>query len=115
MSLEQALADNTAALKELAAAMKAGGGAPATTGKTETKPDTKPKSNAGEHTKAEATAALNEVKEKFGTEKAVELRNKFGKVTKMADLSNAADIDALYKECKKAMEAGDSGSGGDGL
>jgi hypothetical protein len=118
MALETALAENTAALKELTAAMKAGSGAkpavaaagkggaatPAAAGKK------------GKHSKEDMQAALNDVKEKFGAGAAKEIISGTGGVEKMA-LIPEGKFDAVYDAAKAKMAEGEEGGGdeGDGL
>lgn len=103
MSLEQALAANTAAVEALTAVLKAGGGASAkggTTTKTETKSGYEAK-----YSKADMQGALNEVKEKLSTADAKKLIKEVGGADKMADITDPATIDKVYEAAKKALEA----------
>ena len=113
MSIEQLIAANTAALEaNTAALLKAGGGSAKgdakgeTTGKsekTETK-STKTTKTAYEpkHTKAEAQAAANELKEEKGVAAAKAVIKELG-FEKLADIEKAEDIDKLYAACKAAL------------
>lgn len=101
MSLEQAIAANTAAIEALTAAMSKGGAATTTTG---TKTKDKPAAYEAKHTVEEMQAAMNDVKEKCGKDKAIELRNTVGKVAKLADVKDAKVIDDLYEAAKAALK-----------
>lgn len=101
MSIEQALAANTAALEANTAALKAGGGAkPAAGGAaaTSTKGADKPK-----RTKEEIVAIMGKVKDKFDNDTAIALRNEFGKVTSLKDLVAGKEGDALYDAAAKKL------------
>ena len=102
MSLEQALAANTAALEALTAAMSKGGAATTTT--TSTKGKDKPAAYEAKHSLEEMQAAMNDVKEKCGKDKAIEIRNNVGKVAKLADVKDAKVIDDLYEAAKAALK-----------
>lgn len=102
MSLEQALAANTAALEALTAAMSKGGAATTTT--TGTKGKDKSAAYEAKHTLEEMQAAMNDVKEKCGKDKAIEIRNNVGKVAKLADVKDAKVIDDLYEAAKAALK-----------
>ena len=101
MSLEQAIAANTAALEALTAAMSKGA---ATTTTTATKGKDKPAAYEAKHSLEEMQAAMNDVKEKCGKDKAIELRNTVGKVAKLADVKDAKVIDDLYEAAKAALK-----------
>ncbi len=101
MSLEQAIAANTAALEALTAAMSKGG---ATTTTTTTKGKEKPPAYEAKHSLEEMQAAMNDVKEKCGKDKAIEIRNNVGKVAKLADVKDAKVIDELYDAAKAALK-----------
>lgn len=124
MSIEQALADLTAAVQANTEALKAvaAGG---TTAKTEATPTKSAKadkaqagnkgdssttagepSKGGKFTKEQMTAALNDVKEKLGVASAKELIKTVGKAEKMADITDPERIDATYEAAKvKLTEA----------
>jgi hypothetical protein len=104
MSLEQALAANTAALEALTAAMSKAGVTAATTTTTGTKGKDKPAAYEAKHTLEEMQAAMNDVKEKCGKDKAIEIRNNVGKVAKLADVKDAKVIDDLYEAAKAALK-----------
>ncbi len=101
MSLEQAIAANTAALEALTAAMSKGG---ATTTTTTIKGKEKPPAYEAKHSLEEMQAAMNDVKEKCGKDKAIEIRNNVGKVAKLADVKDAKVIDELYDAAKAALK-----------
>ncbi len=101
MSLEQAIAANTAALEALTAAMSKGA---ATTTTPATKGKDKPAAYEAKHSLEEMQAAMNDVKEKCGKDKAIELRNTVGKVAKLADVKDAKVIDDLYEAAKAALK-----------
>ncbi len=102
MSLEQAIAANTAAIEALTAAMSKGGAATTTTAGAKGKD--KPAAYEAKHTVEEMQAAMNDVKEKCGKDKAIELRNTVGKVAKLADVKDAKVIDDLYEAAKAALK-----------
>lgn len=102
MSLEQALAANTAAIEALTAAMSKGGAAATTTSTKATKD--KPAAYEAKHSLEEMQAAMNDVKEKCGKDKAIEIRNNVGKVAKLADVKDAKVIDDLYEAAKAALK-----------
>ena len=47
---------------------------------------------------------MNDVKEKCGKDKAIEIRNNVGKVAKLADVKDAKVIDDLYEAAKAALK-----------
>lgn len=99
MSLEEALAKNTAALEANTAALLKGGGKPAASGGGASA--YKPK-----HTYDEMTAALGELKEKSGgSDLPKEVIKTVGKADKMKDITDPALIDAVYDECKAKVKA----------
>lgn len=106
MSLEQALAENTAALQALTAALSKGG--TAATGSADAKAD-KPKPTKAayeaKHTKEEMQAAMQEVKEKCGMEAAKKIRAEVAKVDKLAEVTDPKVIDAVYEAAKAAVAA----------
>lgn len=106
MSLEQALAENTAALQALTAALSKGGTPAADTKGDKPKGD-KPKAAAYEakHTKEEMQAAMQEVKEKCGMETAKKIRAEVAKVDKLAEVTDPKVIDAVYEAAKAAVAA----------
>lgn len=114
MSLEQVLADNTAALQALTAAL-AKGGAPAasTDAKTEKKADKGAGKVAYEakHTKEEMQAAMQECKEKCGLDAAKKIRAEVAKVDKLAELTDPKIIDAVYEAAKAAVTAKEEDDG----
>lgn len=99
MSLEEALAKNTAALEANTAALLNGGGKPAASGGGASA--YKPK-----HTYDEMTAALGELKEKSGgSDVPKEIIKTVGKADKMKDITDPALIDAVYDACKAKVAA----------
>jgi DNA replication initiation complex subunit (GINS family) len=87
---------------------------PTTTTKSTSKPkeDDRPKS---EHTRQEMTAALNEVKEKFGAADAKAIIKSAGKVDKLAEIKDEL-IDAVYAAAKVKLDGEEAGGDeGDGL
>lgn len=126
MSLEQALADNTAAVIALTAALAKGApvatAGASTDAKAETKttkPDAKTtkatketKPAAPKHSREEVTAAVSEVKEKFDTETARALFQQYAE--KLKDVPDDK-LDALYDAAKEKLAEGDDEGSGDGL
>lgn len=118
MSLEQALAANTAALEaNTAALLGKGAGASGSAGTTTTATTTTGKGGKGgktayeaQHTKAEAQAIANKVKDEKGVETIRALIKKLG-YDKLADIAKAEDLDKLYDACE--AELGDDSGGGD--
>lgn len=114
MSLEQALAANTAALIAMTAALTAAGSV--TTASTGTAATGETKAAAGKGkantTKAEPKgpsveemqAALNEVKEKFGAAEAKSIITDVGGAKKMAEIPEAK-IKAVFEAAKARLEA----------
>lgn len=123
MSIEQALADLTAAVQANTEALKAmatgGASAPA----KEAAPTKSPKadkaqagnkgdssataaepSKGGKYSKEQMTAALSEVKEKLGVSAAKELIKNVGKAEKMADITDPERIDETYEAAKAKLE-----------
>lgn len=103
MSLEEALKANTAALEALTAALAKTGAAspsPAPAPKAD-----KPKADAytPKYTKDEMTAALNKVKETFGTPVAKSIVTEVGKADKMANITDPKLIDAAYEAAKAKL------------
>lgn len=104
MSLEQAIAANTAALEALTAAMsKAGTTVATTTPAAGGKGKDRPAAYTAKHTVEEMQTVMNELKEKVGKEKAIELRNTVGKVAKLSEVTDPKVIDELYEAAKKAL------------
>lgn len=123
MSLEQAIAENTAALKELAAALKAGGTATGDAGTKDTKSTkdtktkettTKSKAYEPKYTKAQAQAAANEVKDTKGVPAAKALIAELG-YAKLAEIEKPEDIDKLYEAAKAILGEGAEGGGDDNI
>lgn len=127
MSLEQALNDNTATMKLLIAALAAAGtvtaastGTAADAGetKTTTGKGTGGKGAAGKTsapkgpTVEEMQAAVNEVKEKFGTAEAKAIIEGAGGVKKMAEIPESK-YKAVFDAAKAKLEGGDDDQGGD--
>lgn len=106
MSLEEALAENTAAMKALTAALGKSGAATASTDSKAggSKPSGK-SSYEAKHSKEEMQAAMQEVKEKLGMDAAKKIRSEVAKVDKLADLTDAKVIDAVYDAAKAAVKA----------
>ena len=132
MSLEQALAANTAALEANTAALLKGAVAAVVTGEkattttttttgstakekaTSTKEKataTKEKTAASKHSREDMVAALTEVKEKFDVESTRALFQKHAE--KMKDIPDSA-IDEIYLAAKEKLAEGEGGEG-DGL
>lgn len=110
MSLEQKIEALTAAVEALTAKMSGAAAAPAPAPAAEKPKAEKPKAAeyTPKHTKDEMTAALNEVKEKFGTPVAKSIVTETGKAAKMAEISDPKLIDACYEAAKaKLAEAND--------
>lgn len=116
MSIEQKLDALIAAIEANTAALKGAKGSGSTdngetekgnTGKTTTKTTGKTTKTAYEprHTKAEAQAAANELKEAKGTAAAKAAIKEVG-FDKMGDIEKAEDWDKLYDLCKAAMGEG---------
>ncbi len=115
MSLEEALAKNTAAVEALTAALAKQGATPAAEGKAEkgTKVTKAPAAPAAPKIdRSEVNAALEGVKEKLGVEKAKAIVSEAGKTTKRADIAEE-NFQAVLDACKKAMDGADEGSGDD--
>lgn len=107
MSLEQKIEALTAAVEALTAkingAATAAAPAPAPAAAKAEKPakaEYTPK-----HSKDDMTAALNEVKEKFGTPVAKAIVTEVGKAAKMAEITDPKLIDACYEAAKAKLEA----------
>lgn len=116
MSLEEALAKNTAAVEALTAALAKGVPAAATaaaapasdasTGKGKGKAAAAPA--APKIDRSEVNAALEGVKEKAGVEKAKAIIAEAGKAAKRADIAEE-NFAAVLAACKAVMDAGDEG------
>ena len=132
MSLEQALAANTAALEANTAALLKGAVAAVVTGEKATTTTTtstgstakekatpakekatatKEKTAASKHSREDMVAALTEVKEKFDVESTRALFQKHAE--KMKDIPDSA-IDEIYLAAKEKLAEGEGGEG-DGL
>ena len=129
MSLEQALAANTAALEANTAALLKGAVAAVVTGEKATTTSTgstakekatpakekatatKEKTAASKHSREDMVAALTEVKEKFDVESTRALFQKHAE--KMKDIPDSA-IDEIYLAAKEKLAEGEGGEG-DGL
>lgn len=113
MSIEKALADLQAAVEANTAALLAAGGkaaAPAEGG-TESKgkpgrPPKETKTATPTVDRSAVNAALEEVKEKLGVEKAKAIIKNTGGADKRADIPDAK-LQAVYDECRKQIDAGD--------
>lgn len=103
MSLEQAIAANTAAVEALTAAIKAGGGA-STSGKAPKETKTADKVKPA-HSREELAAMMGKVKAEKGAEVAKALIKSDGKSDKLAEVAEE-NIDALFAaaEAKLAEE-----------
>ncbi len=105
MSLEQAIAANTAAIEALTAVMSKGGAAPAAAASGgRAKAADKPAAYVAQHTVEEMQTVMNEVREKCGKDVAVELRNTVGKVAKLSEVSDPKVVDALYDAAKAKLK-----------
>ena len=96
MSLEQKIEALTAAIEANTAALKAGGGAAASTSKataTKTTKEEKPKAPA--HTREEMAALVRKVKAEKGEDAAKGIIKEVGGVEKLADIPDAK-IDAVF-------------------
>ena len=111
MSLEQALAENTAALKEMTAALGKGGAAPsgeaaapaaAKTGKSKA-PAPAP---APAIDRSAVNAALEEVKNKFGVDAAKELIQSSTGASKRSEIPDDK-LQAAYDAAKKKIDGGE--------
>lgn len=125
MSLEQKIEALAAAIEANTAALKGAGGAAAAPAadkaekaaapkaekatKTE---KTAPKGYEAKHTKDQATAAVNEVKEKLGVAQAKAIIKKCG-AEKLSEITSDEAIDKLYDLSKEALGA-DEGSDDNG-
>lgn len=111
MSLEQALAENTAALQALTAALAKGGAAaaaPAAAPAAEKPPKGKKEAAAPAAPsidRSTVNAALEEVKNKHGVEAAKKVIKEAGGVDKRADIPDDK-LQAVYDAAKKAAEGG---------
>lgn len=106
MSLEDAILKLTAAVEANTAALKAGGSAPAATGKAAKEPKTETKTEAAytpKHDKSKMTAALNEVKEKFDAATAKGIIKNVGGAEKMAEINDPQKIDETYEAAIKKL------------
>ena len=117
MSLEQALAANTAAIEALTAALQAGGVPAATSTAAAEKPAKAEKAPKAEklakaekeagyeakHDAREMQAALNKVKETKGVAEAKRIISEVGKAAKMAEITDPKLIDAVFDECEKVL------------
>lgn len=113
---------NTEALKALTAAMQSGGSAasaPVAAAETETKATaevkpTRARKSAAEkgdaytpkYTQSEMQAAVNEVKNEFGTAEAKRLIKEVGGHDRLADVVDPKAIDALYEAARAKIEEG---------
>lgn len=112
MSIEQLIQDltaainaNTAALTGGAATAKGGDEAAAKPGRKAKSTEEAPAKSKGyeaKHTKAEAQAAANEVKENKGVAAAKAIISELG-FSKLAEIEKPEDIDRLYEACQKAL------------
>lgn len=111
MSLEAALAANTAALEANTQAILKGGTAAASTaaaGKTAKAGKAETAAPASKHTREELAAALNSLKEAKGAPVAKALIKSVGGVDKLADVPEAK-IDALFDAAgEKEVEEDDT-------
>jgi len=105
MSLEQAIQALTAAVEANTAALKGAGAKPAASASTTTTKAEKPAAAeyAAKHSKEAMTAALNEVKERFGTPVAKSIVTDVGKAAKMAEITDPKLVDACYEAAKAKL------------
>lgn len=110
MSLEEALAKNTAALEANTAALK--GAKPAATTGT-----TGGAAKGNKHSLEEVTALMTKVKEKFDVETAKGIIKKYGGADKLKDITDLSKLDAVFDAGTKklAEEPASEPEGGDGL
>lgn len=120
MSIETLLSDLIEAVNKNTEALLAGGSAPAaapaataTNTKAKSAAKAKPAAKGSEHTKDEAMAALNEVKEAFDVNAARAILKQFG-YAKMAEMEEK-DYDGIYDAAKAKMEEAGGGEGGDDI
>lgn len=107
MSIEQALAENTAALTALTAALTVKSGASAATTPTETKPRPEPKPKPEPKAKVDrpmVNSALEVLKEAKGVEAAKKVIQEIGGVEKRADIPEGK-FQAVIDGAKAAAEA----------
>jgi hypothetical protein len=114
MSLEQALAENTAALNSLAAVMSKGGGAaPPTTSATATPAgDKRGPGRPKKITLEEVTAIAEQVRDEIGKDAAVSLINKHG-AKKLSEL-DASKYAAFVAACQVALSDAGPAEGEEG-
>lgn len=118
MSIETLLLNLTAAVEANTAAVLGKAATGATTGATgEVKTKTtaakdKPAAYVAKHTKAEAQAAVNQVKEEKGVPAAKALIKALG-YDKLADITKAEDLDRAFEEASKIMGVGGEDAGGE--
>ena len=126
MSLETQIAEHTAAIKELTAAIVANtaakGGAAQTSSKSDDKPArttraaaAKDKEKAAEptKTKTEVNAALNEIRSEFGADDARAIFKKYG-YEKMADIK-PEHYDQIAADCAAKFDSKGTGEDEDTL
>lgn len=118
MSLEEQIEKLTKAVEaNTAALLKGGGGAAASSGETKAPKTTAPKTTTAyeaQHTKSEANAAINEVKEKLGVAKAKAIIKEIG-FDRLEQITKPEHIDQLYKLSKEALGEEEGGGDGGGL
>lgn len=109
LKLASALEANTAAI--LGGATAGAKAAPAPAEKEKPKAADKPKAPAyvAEHSHEEMAAALGEVKEKFGAPAAKAIIKETGGKDKMAEITDAKTIDAVYEAAKAKLTAEEDG------
>jgi hypothetical protein len=109
-----ALDRNTAAQGGKTSAGASGSAGTTSTKETTTKPSGKGKAAAYEaqHTKAEAQALANKVKDEKGVEVIRGLIKKLG-YDKLADIAKAEDLDKLYDACEAELGEDDAGGSDD--
>lgn len=121
MSIEAAIAENTAALKALNATLIATTGLAPASGDAEDNAGGKPAAKAGAATKPAAkagaakagatreqmVAVLKDVQERFGTDEGKAIVKSIGKATKMAEIDDK-NVNAVYLAAKARLEADES-------
>lgn len=110
MSIEQALAELTAAVKENTAALKAGAGKAGTS--TASATTTKPAASSykPKYKKVDMQALMNKYKEATSVEDARKLiSDTLGRTIKMSEIDDAKEVDQIYEAATAAMEALSSG------
>ena len=103
MSLEQAIAENTAAIKELIATMAGAKVSTGTTGEKTKKTESKPESTKPKNSREDLDSVCALYKDKFGVDKVKKLIKEVGGAERKAEIPDST-LDAVVDAAKAALK-----------